>query len=135
MPKIKRILPTFAILGVAAFGIFAAIVALHLHNCYRNTVYSERFSETKFSQIAIDMPQSAVLESLGAPLATETNRGFAAWMLLNYTNEHYSDAHSNAAVAALWFSKPKAKSHTFHACIVHVGEDGKVVGKTSFIRK
>jgi hypothetical protein len=89
MPNIKRILITFVVLGVIVIGVLFALVALSRLSCYRNTVYSQGFSQAKFAHIPLGVPQSAVLESLGAPLNTETNRGFYAWMLLNHTNVQY----------------------------------------------
>jgi hypothetical protein len=129
---VKRALIYLAITAAFLSAAVFALLQLHERSCYRNTVYSTKFSEDAFARITSGMPRSAVIETLGTPLVTSINGDYPLWALDQQSRSRYTGRES-IPLEFLMFSQPKDGSHDFHWVHVSVGPDDLVVAKSSYI--
>jgi len=131
--RVKRtVLYLAATVAVFSAVVFALLQA-HERSCYRNTVYSTKFSEASFSRITSGMQRSAVIEALGTPLVTSVNGAYPLWALQDQQTRGRYTGRESIPLEFMMFSKPKNSSNDFHWVHVSVGPDDFVVATSSYI--
>jgi hypothetical protein len=131
--RVKR---AFLYLTVAVTFLSAALFAflwIHERLCYRNTVYSTKFSGDAFARITSGMPRAAVVEALGSPLVTSVNRNYPIWALQDLQARSRYAGREEISLEFLMFSQPKDSSQDFNWVHVSVGPDDLVVATSSYI--
>ena len=131
--RVKRaalyLVATAVLFSVAVFVILQA----HERSCYRNTIYSTKFSEASFTRITSGMPRSAVIEALGTPIVTSINGAYPLWALQDQQTRSRYTGRESIPLEFLMFSQPKNSSKDFHWVHVSVGPDDLVVATSSYI--
>jgi hypothetical protein len=132
-PPMKRIILISAFAVGMVIATVPALHWFHQRSCYRNTLYSARYSSDAFARIAVGAPRASVFDALGTPLDADTKESYPVWALSDeQVRSRYSSV-TNIAVEFLRFSQPKVRTHDFHWVQVSIGPDSTVIGTSSYI--
>jgi hypothetical protein len=91
-----------------------------------NTRYSSKFSSSKFGQVKVGMPRSAVIELLGAPLQTNILTNYPAWALSDEGVRARYGTNAELQIEDLSFSFSK-RLGDFDFVHVWIGPDTNVI--------
>jgi hypothetical protein len=117
------------LLGVVLLvGIYFGMPMLHQYLGYKNTQYSQNFSDVRFAGITNDMLKAAVVGLLGTPLNTIVNESYPVWALREELMRSRYGTNNQIRIEVLYFSCPKDIHRDYDEVTVSFGPDGNSIG-------
>jgi len=129
----KRVIIIVIGIAISLYALVAGFFWLHDRSCYKNTLYSERFTEQTFAHITVGMPRASVIETLGEPLESQINKRSPVWALRDEATRNRYGKDNQIPLEYLMFSRPKDRYHDFNCVSVTIGPDKTVVESSSYI--